>query len=184
MTKTILLVTAAMAFSSCSATDDSQAVPDPAQGVRHLSQARNYVEISDHLTTSGRIENHNLEQIKDAGYEVIINLDTADRERNAEEAFLAVDQGLTYFQIPVNGRQPKQRDLDLFFDLMDSVEGRKVYVHCSGNRRASVFVYLYRLLRLRENPDTAWRDVLRVWDPSRQSHWSDFIRSAQQRHGG
>ena len=177
MIKTILLVIAVMAGVSCSATDDSQATPD-------LTQARDYVEISDHLTTSGRIQNHHLKQIKDGAYEVIINLDTADRERNGEEAFLAVDQGLTYFQIPVNGRQPKQRDLDLFFDLMDSVKGRKVYVHCSGNRRASVFVYLYRMLRLREDPDAAWKDVLRVWDPSRQPHWADFIQSAQQRNAG
>ncbi len=146
-----------------------------------LSKVHNHVEISDRLTTSGQIRNEHLKSIREAGFEVLVNLAPADERRNLQEGFQAVEQGLTYVQIPVDWRNPSQRDLDLFFALMDANQDRKVYVHCFANMRVSVFVYLYRTLRQGVDEEAAWKDVLQVWDPNSQEQWKRFIETAIRR---
>ena len=59
---------------------------------------------------------------------------------------------------------------------MDQKKGQKIFVHCVLNMRVSVFVYLYRLLILKEDPDTAYQDLRKIWEPDQV--WSDFIRKA------
>ncbi len=146
-----------------------------------LSKVHNHVEISDRLTTSGQIRNEHLKSIQEAGFDVLVNLAPADAQRNGQEGFLAVEQGLTYVQIPVDWRNPSQRDLDLFFALLDANQDRKVYVHCFANMRVSVFVYLYRTLRQGVDEESAWKDVLKVWDPNHQEQWKRFIEAAKKR---
>ncbi|SVC89963.1 uncharacterized protein METZ01_LOCUS342817, partial [marine metagenome] len=65
-----------------------------------LDQIRAYVPISDNLATSGQITVDQIEDIKAAGFDVIVNLATARREQNGEEAFAVAEAGLTYINIP------------------------------------------------------------------------------------
>ena len=117
-------------------------------GQDKLEDIRAYLRISDQLATSGQIEYQQIPAIKDAGFDVVVNLAPARKERNGEEGFLVTEQGMTYIQIPVDWENPSLRDLDLFFDVMNANQDRKVYVHCFANMRVSAFVYLYRTLEL------------------------------------
>lgn len=150
-----------------------------------LEDAHNFVRISDKLSTSGQITNEEIVAAKDAGFEVVVNLAPARRERNHEEGFRVTESGMTYVQIPVDWREPALRDLELFFDVMDANRDRKVYVHCFANMRVSVFVYLYRTLREGVPEAEAWEEVLKVWDPGADpetAQWPRFIERAQQEY--
>ena len=83
-----------------------------------LDQIRAYVPISENFATSGQITVDQIEDIKAAGFEVIVNLATARREQNGEEAFAVAEAGLTYINIPVVWEEPTMRDLDMFFSVM------------------------------------------------------------------
>lgn len=85
-----------------------------------------------------------------ADFDVVVNLVPARRDRNFEAGFRVVEQGMAYVHIPVDWQDPSPRDLQLFFDVMDANRDRKVFAHCFANMRVSVFVYLYRTLRLGE----------------------------------
>ena len=149
-----------------------------------LSGAHNFVRISDRLSTSGQITHEEIAAVDAAGFEVVVNLAPARRERNFEEGFRVIETGMTYIQIPVDWREPSLRDLELFFEVMDANRDRPVYVHCFANMRVSVFVYLYRTLRQGVPEAEAWADVLKVWDPGEDpetSQWPRFITAARAR---
>lgn len=148
-----------------------------------LSSAYNFVEISDSLSTAGQITNEEIAAAGEAGFEVVVNLAPARRDRNLEEGFRVTEAGMTYVQIPVDWQAPSLRDLELFFDVMDANRDRRVFVHCFANMRVSVFVYLYRTLRRGVPEEDAWDEVLEVWDPGADpetAQWPAFIERAKR----
>jgi protein tyrosine/serine phosphatase len=65
---------------------------------------------------------------------------------------------------------------------MRETEGRRRFVHCAANKRASVFVALYRTLALGWPEPRALADLAQSWDPD--ECWSRFIAAelAAKRH--
>ena len=148
-------------------------------GVAPLEDIRNYTWVSDRLASAGQIDYDQIPLLKEQGYEVVINLAIADRERNGEEGFLVAEAGLTYIHIPVDWQEPKLSDVELFYDVMRANEGRKVFVHCFANMRATAFVYLYRTM-VEGVPEEEARAVMNeVWDPAEVQQWADLIERAK-----
>ena len=144
-----------------------------------LHEITAYVEISENLSTSGQIGYDQIELLKDAGFDVVINLAPADESRNGLEGFLVTQQGMSYIQIPVSWQNPSQRDLQLFFDIMKANTDRKVFVHCFANMRVSAFVYLYRTLHQDISEQAAKEDLAKIWDPYSLEQWANFIETAK-----
>ena len=146
------------------------------QGDAVLNTARNFVRVSDNLATSGQIFSEHIDAIADQGFHVVVNLATADAERNGQEGFWVAEKGMTYVNIPVSWTEPTLEDLDQFFSVMEANRDRKVYVHCFANMRASAFTYLYRTLKAGVSEDVAKRDMLAVWDPASDERWAQWVR--------
>lgn len=156
---------------------ESQKQPESAM----LEDIQAYLEISETLSTSGQVGYDEIASIKEAGFEVVVNLAPADEERNSREGFLVTQQGMSYIHIPVSWENPSQRDLRLFFDVMEANEDRKVFVHCFANMRVSAFVYLYRTLQMGTSEEDALTDLHEIWDPHELEQWSAFIKTARQK---
>lgn len=149
---------------------------DPLDGIRA------YHKVSDRLATAGQITYEQIPDLKTAGFDVVVNLAIADRERNGQEGFLVTEQGMTYVHIPVSWQEPSQEHLRQFFEVMAANKDRKVFVHCFANMRASAFTYLYRTLRAGDTDDAARPDLLAIWDPfsdQRSPQWGTFIEAAR-----
>ena len=146
-----------------------------------LQQIHSYVRISERLATSGQMTSEQIEDIALAGFEVVVNLAPAREERNGREGYLMAVQGITYVNIPVDWEEPKLRDLDMFFAVMNANRDRKVYVHCFANMRASAFTYLYRVLDRGETESEARGDMEVIWDPASQRQWGEFVAAARAR---
>lgn len=149
-----------------------------------LETVRNFQVVSESLSSSGQIGYAQIPLLREQGYDVVVNLAVADQERNGEEGFLVVREGLTYVHIPVDWQEPKLSDLQLFFDIMEANADRRVYVHCFANMRASAFVYLYRSLVLGVAEEEARATMNEVWDPGELQQWAELIEDAQARWGG
>ena len=155
-----------------------------AQGTdAELAGARAYLRISERVGTAGQITYDEIEAVKKAGFDIVINLVPADEERNQLEGYLVTEQGMAYVQIPVSWEEPSQRDLQLFFDVMKANKDRNVFVHCFANMRVSAFVYLYRTLLLGEAENVARADLAKIWDPATQPQWVAFIEEARKAAG-
>jgi len=149
-----------------------------------LEDVRAYLKISDRLSTAGMITLDQIPLLKNAGFEVVINLAPAHKERNYLEGFNVATLRMTHVHIPVPWDSPGFRDLQLFFDVMDANADRNVFVHCNANMRVSVFVYLYRTFRLGVPEEEAKQDMLKIWDPSKSPQWGDFITKATRKYRG
>ena len=146
-----------------------------------LEDMVNYLEISGDLGTGGQPTAEQFSDIRSAGYEVVVNLAMPD-STNAlpNEAELVREQGMEYVHLPVVWEDPKDDDLDRFFETMAQNRGRKVFVHCVVNWRVSCFVYLYRVIELGTTREVAEQSLLRIWKP--EPVWHSFIERSLARY--
>jgi protein tyrosine phosphatase (PTP) superfamily phosphohydrolase (DUF442 family) len=131
------------------------------------------------LGTAGQPSPEQYPSIAAAGYETVINLALPTSTGALEdEAGLASSLGLEYVHIPVIWEAPQTADLERFFETLQGRRGRKVFVHCAKNYRASAFLYLYRV-RFTPVPeeDARW-DMLTIWEP--EGVWNDFIERGKK----
>lgn len=116
-----------------------------------------------------------------AGYQVNLNLAMPDGTAAlADEAELSAANGLEYLNIPVVWTEPTLDNLEQFFQAVDSRAGKKVFVHCVLNYRASCFLYLYRSLRLGLPEEAARAQMNKIWQPS--GVWQQYIQAALARY--
>lgn len=146
----------------------------------------NFHAVSDGLLTSGQVTPAHVPALPDAGIELVVNLATADPERNAEEGFLVISEGIAYTHIPVVWNEPTLADLALFFAVMDARGDRGTLVHCFANYRASAFTYLYRTLRLGVPEEEAREDLMAIWSEEafeEYPQWVEFLETARAAYG-
>lgn len=142
-----------------------------------LSDIYNFLTISDHLGTAGQPTAEQLAAVKEAGYDVVINLALGTTPRDLpNEADLVTRHGMEYIHIPVVFDKPTEADLTRFFEAMDENRDKKCFVHCIANMRVSAFVFLYRVLRQGVAPDEARAMMNRLWQPN--AVWQKFIDEA------
>lgn len=142
----------------------------------------NFLRLSPRLASGGSPTLAELQELRDAGCEVVINLALP----TSQGALLAEDEhvrglGMEYISIPVIWSNPTRENLLDFFAAMDACRERSIFVHCQKNMRVSAFIYLYRVLRLGADPQEARKDLARIWEP--EGVWEVFIQS-MQRLGG
>ncbi|MEW6144527.1 MAG: protein tyrosine phosphatase family protein [Thermodesulfobacteriota bacterium] len=144
-----------------------------------MHRIKNYVRVSDDIATSGQPAREDFAGIADAGYAAVVNLATGTSPDAIPDEGQAVSaEGMTYYHIPVAWTAPELSDLDRFFSVMDSLRGKKVWIHCVVNMRASAFVYLYRLIELGVPEDEARAPMDEVWEPD--GIWRAFIERAKE----
>ena len=141
-----------------------------------LRQIRAFKQVSDRIGTSGQPTAEQFPAIAAAGYETIINLVPPEQKALPEEPDIVRGLSMEYVNIPVVWTAPTRDNLDRFFAEMDARRGQRVFVHCAANMRVSAFLYLYRILRVGEDPDDAEQDLLDLWNP--QDWWREFIDAA------
>jgi uncharacterized protein (TIGR01244 family) len=110
---------------------------------------RDYIQLTERIATAGQPTKEELAAVAQAGYEVVINLDqTVSEYALDDEGGLARSLGMEYVHIPVLWENPTRADLDRFCEAMEARRDKKLFVHCVANRRVSVFMALYRILKL------------------------------------
>lgn len=154
--------------------------------MNELKNIRNFHRLSHELASAGQPTARQLRSIAAAGYEVVVNLALHDRPYSLEDEAGAVQAlGLEYVHLPVDWQAPTRGDLEAFMGLMDARQGRRIFVHCAENKRVSVFVALYRILRQGWSADAALAVVHDVWEPN--AIWQAFIEQtldADRAHAG
>lgn len=144
--------------------------------------APNAVSISPRLDTLGQPKRAFLEKLRAEGYQVVIYLAPPTvGDAIAEEPLIVGRQKLVYVNIPIAFGAPTAADFEIFTRMMAAFSDRKVYVHCQANFRASSMVFLDRVIRLKEKPDTAFEAVHRAWSPD--PVWKKFIVETLKAHG-
>lgn len=138
-----------------------------------LQAIRAFHRINPKLATAGQPEAGQFALLGEH-FNTIINLARPDSPHALpDEATLAAQHGLTYIALPVDFKQPRQRDFERFCDAMQAEKDSGMLVHCALNWRVSSFVYLYRVLVEATPEKHARRDLHAVWQPD--AVWTAFV---------
>ena len=139
-----------------------------------LNHIRNFLRIDDLLATSGMPKPDDFTAMRQAGFDVVINLalPTSDNAL-PNEGELVSAQGMTYVHIPVKFNAPTEDDLMAFFAAMQKHQGRKMLLHCAANKRVTAFLGLYRVIRQKWEIEPAFAPARAVWEPD--AVWSSFV---------
>ena len=143
-----------------------------------LTDIYHFLPLTDTLLTAGQPTEAQFQAVAEAGVSTVINLAlTTNSSALPDEAGLVRRLGMNYIHIPVVWEAPTRKALDQFMDTLDGQAGQKVLVHCAANMRVSAFVALYRILRKGWKRESAFQDVIRIWDPDENDVWRKFIES-------
>lgn len=138
----------------------------------------NYYELSDGLVSSGQPTPEEFEALRDAGYQLIVNLVPTDASMAlANEQEIVENLGMEYIHIPVIWDSPQVGDVEKFFSVMQNNRDKKMFLHCEVNYRASSFLYVYRRKFLGVDEKTARQDLQWVWAPN--PTWTKFIKDIE-----
>ena len=149
-----------------------------------LNEIINFAQISENLLTCGQPDEADFGEIAKAGVEMVINLATSTSDLAlTDEAGIVQALGMEHLHIPVEWDNPTREYLDQFMDVMDTSQGRKILVHCELNYRVSCFTALWKVLRLRENPEEAFQYLHDIWEPKEYPVWDNFIHQTLHEAG-
>jgi len=141
-----------------------------------LQDIYHFLPLSDSLFTGGMPTAGQLADAFASGVQVVINLAMPDSDRALpNESSIVESLGMTYVGIPVQWDHPTRQNLEDFMDAMDAHKADKLLVHCQANYRVTGFMALYRVLRLGWNPDEAFKDLRRIWNPDDYPVWKRFL---------
>jgi protein tyrosine phosphatase (PTP) superfamily phosphohydrolase (DUF442 family) len=143
--------------------------------------APNVVEVSPRLVTSGQPTTAALAGLKALGFGAVVYLAPPNVEDAVhDEQLIVTRQGLAFVNIPIRFDDPTEADFETFAAILAALAPRKVLVHCQVNMRASSLVFLYRAVKLKEDPRAAYEAVSRIWTPN--PAWRRLIEAQLRKH--
>jgi protein tyrosine phosphatase (PTP) superfamily phosphohydrolase (DUF442 family) len=151
-----------------------------------LSDIVNYIAVDNEIGTAGQPTRAQFKAVRDAGYEVVVNLlpSVQDNALKGEDELIH-DLGMAYRYIPVAWTDPKPADFAAFCDVMESVKGKRVFIHCAMNMRVTAFFSTYAMKRLGWTLDQADALIDQVWtanpDYQMPDVWRTFIHAIRRR---
>jgi protein tyrosine phosphatase (PTP) superfamily phosphohydrolase (DUF442 family) len=142
-----------------------------------VTDIKNYLRVSATLACAGQPLEEELISIKEAGFESVINLGLLNQPEYSlkDEAGSVSALRMDYIHIPVIFDSPQRSNLVDLFSSLEANKGKKVFVHCAMNMRASTFVGLYSAIRLKQSREQAFAPMLRIWRPD--AVWQAFIEN-------
>ncbi|MDJ0735762.1 MAG: protein tyrosine phosphatase family protein [Nostocaceae cyanobacterium] len=140
-----------------------------------LENIYNFLQLSDKIATSGQPSKEEFSQIKQAKYQVVINLALPDSpDALADEKQIVESQGMEYIHIPVVWENPTMENVKTFFQAMEARVDKRIFIHCAANRRVAVFMYLYCRLYQGVSEEEAKKSLEQIWVPN--TTWQKFIQ--------
>lgn len=141
-----------------------------------LSEIKNFQKLTESLSSAGQPLEEQLTFVKEAGFDVVINLGLLNNPEYSlrDEAGSIRALGMEYIHIPVIFESPARQDLVDFFKAMEGSKGKKIFVHCAMNMRASAFIGLYNAIRLKQPRKQAFKLMHKIWEPN--EIWKTFIK--------
>jgi len=141
----------------------------------------NFAPINERIATSGQPERSVFPLINAAGYQMVIYLAVYESPNHiAEEPQIVRDLGMEFIHIPVIWTSPRPEQFDQLASILEENKGKNIFIHCELNYRVSSFLFLYKVLYLNSDPESAWWSMLEIWEPD--ATWRALMREVLSRH--
>jgi protein tyrosine phosphatase (PTP) superfamily phosphohydrolase (DUF442 family) len=101
------------------------------------------------------------------GYEMVVSLchpKDVTRLEEDEDALVS-EAGMAYVHLPIRFEELELSDYEILRDLLRTFHGRKVWLHCTHNKRVSTLVYIYNIIERSLPVAEAGAFLHAVWEP-------------------
>jgi protein tyrosine phosphatase (PTP) superfamily phosphohydrolase (DUF442 family) len=138
----------------------------------------NFIAIDDRTATAGQPTPDQFKDVRDEGYEAVVNLlpHTQDKALQGEDAIVR-NLNMTYHYIPVVWTNPRAEDFAQFCDVMQTLDSRRIFIHCMANFRVTAFYSAYAMKTLGWSGAKADELVQRAWTVRGESRMNDTWRA-------
>jgi len=122
-----------------------------------------YLEVTPSIGTGAQMTDTGIKQLAQKGYRAIINLRTA-----GEGIDLAAEQktveaaGMAYYAVPLSGLEPESAQAEKFLELMKSLNGERVFIHCASANRVGSLMLIKRVLQDGLPVEDALAEAIRI----------------------
>ena len=112
-----------------------------------INEIYNFLKINDLLYTSGQPEIEEFKNLKEDGVEIVVNLrEDHEMEEVFDEEKLVGELGLEYVNIPLILDIVDNDLFEIFFKMLNEIEGKKTLIHCHRNIRVSALMGFHKVL--------------------------------------
>ncbi len=125
------------------------------------------VPIHADLMTSGLPASQDFAVMAQQGYEVVVSLchpKDATRFEEDEDALVG-EAGIAYIHLPICFEELELSDYEMLRDILRALHGRKVWLHCTHNKRVSILMYIYNIIERSLSVPEAKMLLHAVWEP-------------------
>jgi protein tyrosine phosphatase (PTP) superfamily phosphohydrolase (DUF442 family) len=141
-----------------------------------LSDINSFYSYHDSLASGAQPSPEHLKMLRDEGFEAVVNIST-ENARNAlsEEARIASDLNLTYIHFPVDCSNLQELHYNTFKAIMNSLEGKKTFVHCGANIKSSNLIHMYHVLEKGKDELHSFLELKKIQEP--EEKWNLYFRT-------
>jgi uncharacterized protein (TIGR01244 family) len=141
------------------------------------------VPIHERLTTSGLPAAEDFARMAQQGYEVVISVRHHEDETQleGEDAWVA-QAGMVYVHIPMRSRALTLEGYEKVRDVLRTWHDRKIWLHCTHNRRVSTLMYVFNIIERSLSVAKAQSLLHAVWEPDEDRQ--AFIDEALEKYAG
>lgn len=139
-----------------------------------MKEFKAYKKIENWLHTSGQPTADQLAMLGGFKINHVINLALPTSNSAIQnEASIVCNQGINYLNIPVDFKNPTEKQFNIFCAYLNQAKGQPTLVHCELNMRVSAFVFLYRVLHSGVPQSEAEIFLHDIWTP--ENEWKTFV---------
>lgn len=104
----------------------------------------NYNRVSPYVANAGLLRGKGLNEAKELGFKLVIDLRAPDEKGALQEERLAKEIGIHYQRIVVGRGAPNWEQIDKFATLIENAEHYPILVHCVSSNRSGAIWAMYR----------------------------------------
>jgi protein tyrosine phosphatase (PTP) superfamily phosphohydrolase (DUF442 family) len=134
-----------------------------------------YFQYNEHQASGAQPSSEQFSTLKEKGFEAVVNLSPSSA-RNAlrEEAALVEQSGMDYIHFPVDCSNLRPLHFNLFKEIMQGLEGKKVFVHCGGNVKSSNLLHMYHVLERGRDERESLETLKKIQNP--EDKWIGYFQ--------
>jgi uncharacterized protein (TIGR01244 family) len=108
---------------------------------------RNFLRVNTEFCTAGQPTVEELSDLKADGIRAVLNLRVPTEHDAAGEAAAVRELGMNYFNIPVDGANIGDGQVEEFLSLTDDESNQPMFIHCGSANRVGAFWMIRRAIR-------------------------------------
>ena len=108
---------------------------------------RNFLRVNTEFCTAGQPTIEELSDLKEDGIRAVLNLRVPTEHDAAAEAAAVRELGMNYFNIPVDGANIGDAQVEEFLALTDDENNQPMFIHCGSANRVGAFWMIRRAIR-------------------------------------